>query len=509
MKTRRIIVNNDYYNIFQVEPPIEDQDIFDAVDKIAGTQVDTLTLDVPTVLADSVVDPDIRDLYRHPEADTCLNNMEVLAAAGKDPFEMILQRAHAAGLEFMGSLRMNDTHYKDQVFSPFVHRFYYDHVECRLGPEGSREGAEFDYRKSAVREYYLERVRNALERYDLDGFELNFTRNCRFFPSDHGEECAPVMTQFVRDVKAVLTEWGERRGKRLSLGVIVPYSLNGCRLQGLDLPTLARLELVDMVCLLTPFLATMGHDVHDAKLKLPGVQVYAGCDRNLAYGFDGSTRVVPLETYRAMAMDYWRQGADGIYLFNVMSWTMNYAKSCAAVKRHGGQGETEDGPIDYDRELMNEVGSLETLEGLDKLYVAMGTDDVPSRLPVTVPAGGEAGVRVRVGDDIAAAARSGKLVGVELQTVSPDCSDYGDYTVKLNGVDLSRQYAFVPYAEKPGNALLFPEPARRGALPPLENVRRHAVNPVYLNTGLNAVTIKSYGPALTVTDVELAVRYRR
>ena len=47
MKKRRVILNNDFYNIFQVLPPVEDQDIYDAVDKIAGTQVDTLTMDVP------------------------------------------------------------------------------------------------------------------------------------------------------------------------------------------------------------------------------------------------------------------------------------------------------------------------------------------------------------------------------------------------------------------------------------------------------------------------------
>ena len=62
MKTRRIILNNDFHNIFQVEPPVEDQDILDAVDKIAGTQVDTLTVDVPTVLTGNVLDADLRAL---------------------------------------------------------------------------------------------------------------------------------------------------------------------------------------------------------------------------------------------------------------------------------------------------------------------------------------------------------------------------------------------------------------------------------------------------------------
>ena len=81
----------------------------------------------------------------------------------------------------------------------------------------------------------------------------------------------------------------------------------------------------------------------------------------------------------------------------------------------------------------------------------------------------------------------------------------GVVMVKLNGVDLSRQYAFVAYAEKPDDVLLFPEPGRTGILPEAERVRRHSVNPVYLQTGLNFITLKSYKKSFTVTDVELAV----
>lgn len=513
MKKRRVILNNDFYNIFQVMPPVEDQDIYDAVDKVAGTQVDTLTIDVPQDYGSSMLDQDLATLYRHPEGDTCLENLHALIAAGKDPYQMILDRAHEKGLEFFGSLRMNDTHYKDHIFHPFLDQFYYDNLENLVGSGGSRGSAEFDYRKTVVREHYLNTIRETVEKYDMDGFELNFTRNCCFFPEEYSEECAPVMTQFVRDVRAMLDEIGKKRNKQLVLACIVPYSITGCRKRGLDLPVWARLGIIDIVSLLTPFLAEFNHDMHDAKLKLSGVDVYGGCDRNIGFGFDGTGRVVPMQTYRAMAMNYLRQGADGIYLFNVMSWTTNYSKATEAVKRDGGQGETENAPIDYDRGLMDEVGSIETLENLDKLYIMTPSEDpfTPQdmALPATVPAGGETDLRIMIGDDIAKAVAEDKIEKIYLQVMSPDCDDYTNYTIKLNSMDLSRQYAFVPYADTPEDVLLFPEPARRGALPDPKNVRRHSINPAYVHTGTNVIGLKSYKKAFSVTAVELAIVYKK
>ena len=515
MKKRRIILNNDFYNIFQIEPPVEDQDIHDAVDKVAGTQVDTLCLLLPDTVyrdAQKVLSPEITRLYEHPETDPCMRSLDALHAEGKDPFGMVLDRARQKGIEFLASVRMNDTHYLDQVFNPWIPQFYYDNLHNRVGPVQGRAGTEFDYRKSVVRARMLDMIRSAFERYDLDGLEMDMTRNCKFFPPDHPEECAPVMTEFVRQVRGILDEFGAERRKKLCLCAAIPHSLYGARREGLDVPLWARLGLIDIVCMSTPFLAEFGRDVRDARLKLPGVQVYAGCDRNFSFSFDGASRVVPSHTYRAMAMDYLRQGADGIYLYNVMSWTMNYAKATEAVKRDGGQGQTEQAPIDYDRNLMNEVGSIETLRCLDKLYVmSHGEEGAPDRplgsVPVTVPPGGEVTLRMSIGDDVAQAAQEGRIEGIRLQTVSSDCADYGNYTVKLNAVDLSRQYAFVPYAERPQDVLLFPEPGRRGPLPEAAKVRRHPVRPIDLHMGVNFIAIKSYRDALTVTDVELAIMY--
>jgi hypothetical protein len=511
MKKRRIIINNDFYNIFQVEPPVSEQDVLDAVDKVAGSQVDAVFLMVPaTIGPDSgpCVGPDIVRLYEHPETDPCIRNIEEFQAAGKNPFQMVLERAREKGIELFASFRMNDTHYLDHIFHVWVPQFYYDHLEDRVGEGGSRGGAEFDYRRSAIREHMLGIIREAVERYDVDGIEMDMTRNCMFFPrgttlSGSGGECAPVMTEFVRQVREMLDKAGKKRGRRLEICVTIPCSLYKARAEGLDVPTWARLGLIDMVALSSPFIAEFEQDVRDAKLKLPGVQVYAGCDRNL--GWPGR-RVVPMQTYRAMAMNYLRQGADGTYLYNVMDWTMNMSRPPAMLLRHGGQA-----PACTDLNLIHEVGDVGALEHLDKLYILSrgepSADKPCATLPVTVPAGGEATLRLTVGDDIAKASAEGRIKVIYLQAVSSDCADYNNYTLRLNSVDLSRQYAFMPFAEAPESPLLFPEPIRTAPLPPVEKVRRHPVRPIDLHMGVNYVTVKSYRDAMTVTDVELAIVY--
>jgi len=510
MKNRRIIVNNDYYNIFQVEAPVTDQDVYNAVDLVAGTQADTLFFMAPTTLhSNDPISPELVWLYQHPESDPCIRNMHEFAAGGKDPFAMLVERTHEHGLEFFASFRMNDTHYLDQLFNPWVPQFYYDNLHNRIGGAEikARTGTEFDYRQSAVRDMMLGYIRNVVEKCDVDGIELDCTRNCLFFPSGDAvtglaAECAPIMTEFVRQVRELLEQIGERRGRKILLCVTIPGSLLHARREGLDIPVWARLGYFDILCMSSPFIADFDRDIADTKLKVPNVQVYAGCDRNCAW----PARAVPLETYRALAANYWQQGADGIYLYNVMIWTIDATRLPPMLLRHGGQGAT-----DYDRCLLNEVGDPATLEGKDKLYLvshrAEAAEHPYSSLPVTVPAGGEVTLRLRVGDDIARAAGCGQLKSIALQTVSSDCSNYGNYTVLLNTVDLSRQYAFNAYAEKPETANLFPEPNRIGELPPLENIRRHPVRPIDLHTGLNYVTIKSYAEPLTITDVELAIYY--
>ena len=525
--TRRFIVNNDFYNIFQVKPPVTDRDIHDAVDKLVASgdssagrasQVDTLFLMADHSYTPTVA-PEIARLYDHPHVDPCINSLTELKASGKDPWGMVLRRAKQKGLDFFASFRMNDTHYLDHPYHPWVPQFYYDNLHNRVTPSlsiepNNRRDTEFDYRKSVIRDYYERTIRGVVERYDVDGIELDFTRNCRFFPEPHREECAPVMTEFVRKVRVMLDEIAKSRGakgkgkgatKRIELAVTIPHSLYGARLEGLDVTTWARLGLIDLVGMSTPFLVDTGRDIADTVMKLGGVPVYPACDRNFAW----PARPLPKEAYRALAMAGYAQGAAGFYAYNVMHWTMRLEEPPESLKVAGGGSLTL-----HDACLMSELGSPDTLERLDKLYLVSAGKESADRpymnLPVTVPANGEVTLRVFIGDDIAKAAMArGAIERIEVQAISSDCDEYNNYTLKLNGIDLARQYAFTPYANKPESRFLFPEPENKQPPVPVEKVRRHPARAVDLHKGVNYVTIKSWKNAMTVTDVEIAIVYKK
>lgn len=510
MKKSRLIVNNDFYNIFQVQPPVTDQDIYNAVDRIAHSQVDTLCLMIPAHLQaqEAGLRPDLLRLYNHPQADPCIDSLYACLKAGKDPFRMVLSRARQKKMEVYGSIRMNDTHYLDQIYNPWVSPFYYDNLHNRVGTPNGRANTEFDYRKSVIRDHLRNRIAQAVADYDLDGIELDCTRNCKFFPAGDSHtgsasECAPVFTEFMLHIRELLKTAAKKRKHPIALSVVIPGSLYQARQEGLDIPVWADLGLIDRVCFSSPFIADFDRDITDARRKLPGVQIYAGCDRNCQW----PGRPVPKETYRAMALTYLREAADGIYLYNVMDWTMDLDRLPDAVKGDGGQA-----PTCHSLSLIHELGDLETLETLDKLYLMSQDSERPDKplaaLPVTVPAGAEITLRMTVGDDIARFRKDQRIASIELQTISSDCADYNNYTLKLNGVDLSRQYAFQPHAVKPPNALLFPEPDRSLPVPPPEYVRRHPVRPIDLHMGVNFITIKSWKDPLTITGVELAIRYR-
>lgn len=512
MKKRRIIVNNDYFNIFQVKPPVTDADIHAAVDgmlapRVPGSQVDALFLMADHGFEGSLPDELVK-LYDHPDVDPCVNSLRELHRRGVDPWAMVLARARKRKIDLFASFRMNDTHYKDGIYHPWVDSFYYDNLHNRLTTSGamdlSRNNTEFDYRKSVVREYFLKLIRANLDKYDVDGVELDLTRNCKYFPDPNREECAPVMTDFVRQVRGLLDAAGKKRKRKLELAVTVPYSLYRCRLEGLDIPAWARLGYIDMLCMSSPFMVDTQRDIADTVRKAPGVPVYAGCDRN----FQWPGRPFPREAYRAMAMSNLRQGAAGTYLYNVMHWTMRLSDMPDMLKNFGG-GSLEV----HDLELAAQVGQTDTLERLDKLYLVSAGGPAPDHpnatLPVTVPALGETTVRLFVGDDIAAAARDNAIERITLQSISPDCDNYNNYTLKLNGIDLARQYAYTPYANKPDNRFLFPEPENKMPTVALERVRRHPVRPIDLHQGVNYITIKSWKDAMTISDIELAIIYKK
>ena len=145
-------------------------------------------------------------------------------------------------MEVMGGFRMNDNH-TDSVRQGVGAgaRFIDDNPRFRLrdAPPGPtyRLSEPLDFSFSEVRAYLLSVISRFVELFAVDGVELCFRDN-RYFPPGCGPEREHLMTELVRQVRALLDRTGA--GRRLLLGCRVPSTIAECHVMGLERPHLGR-----------------------------------------------------------------------------------------------------------------------------------------------------------------------------------------------------------------------------------------------------------------------------
>jgi hypothetical protein len=165
-----------------------------------------------------------------------------------------------------------------------------------------------------VRALRLAELRECCERYpQMDGLDLDFQRFPIYFPQKEGEKNIATMTAWLRDVRAMTREIGEKRGRPILLSARVLTSPEQNRAIGLDPIVWANEGLVD-------FLVVSHYLRNDFPLKLkpfrdaipPAMPLYA------------SIEVEPEpNTYFEIAKHLKSEDADGIALFNFFTGREN------------------------------------------------------------------------------------------------------------------------------------------------------------------------------------------
>jgi hypothetical protein len=282
-----------------------------------------------------------------------------LGALGDDPLQPLLQFWRRDGRTFFFSMRMNDAHHmwfnwpnlwddfrrthrhcflkpptadewaneylpwlddktplgpKDWIVKPRTPK----PISLRPSPSGGYEAMQsdgenllYDYSRAEVRTRYLEIVREACRRYDLDGVELDWLRYPKFFRD--GEVNPAVLTEFVREVRTILDEAAKRRGHALRLVTRVPDAPARAKELGLDVEAWLKAGWIDAVIAGNGFtFASNALDQWVALAHRHHVPVYGVIER-MPRGF---ARYGTPETLRAAAATLWARGADGLYTFN-------------------------------------------------------------------------------------------------------------------------------------------------------------------------------------------------
>ncbi len=244
-------------------------------------------------------------------------NVEKFFAAGVDPYAVIFGEARRRGLETLLTCRMNDGHGNDFLRTTF----WRDHPAGRLG------GGALDFGQPAVREYVHRLIEETIQRYDVDGLELDFQRFPTFFAAGPADANQAAMNALVARVRRMLDDEGARRGRRLTLGVRAPSEYGQGRpkpgqaltpARSCDVAEWSRQGWIDFVVVSDWLFTSDTLDLQAWRRQLAGVPIYAGIQpetkpstNNLRCAF-----CLGAEGYRRVARERWADGADGIYLFN-------------------------------------------------------------------------------------------------------------------------------------------------------------------------------------------------
>ena len=345
-----------------------------------------------------------------------------LHAMGIDPYARWIARCRVVGISPWISMRMNDVHDVQDPESYIHSSFWREHPEFRRVSYrfSSWPDRAFDYGRAEVREHHMALIRELAERYDFDGFELDWMRFGLHFCPGHEASGRTILTDWIAEVRGLLNEWAARRGHPIKLGARVPTQPWTAWGLGMDAVEWARQHLVDML-VVTPFFPTTDTDIpvelwHNL-LGSTGVTLAGGLELNLQpYPSYPDLQTHSLETARGTAASLLDRGVDRIYLFNFMDsqTAMADLSECPTVLR--------------------EIGSLATLNGKRRRHIVTYADirapgeAAATALPADCAAGAEVAFRVHTGP--CPTGVGGKVV---LGLADAEPSAAGALTVRING----------------------------------------------------------------------------
>ena len=246
-----------------------------------------------------------------------IGNMLEVHRQGVDYPARVAQRCRHHGISPWVSLRMNDVHENNNLAHPFHSAFWRKPELFRQGHPGYYARA-LDYAHAEVRDHYRALIVETLQRYDLDGLELDFLREPYLFSKGKEQEGRQILTDWLRGIRALADDAAKRRGHVVKLGVRVPSCPDTALGLGLDAPAWAKEGLVDLV-VVAPRWATLEFAMPLGKWReLLGnrVTLAGGLEAHYCPNPATPARPVTREEATGAAVAVLSGGADVVYLFN-------------------------------------------------------------------------------------------------------------------------------------------------------------------------------------------------
>lgn len=366
---RRIVANNDGCDCLYFPRNVEltVQSFLDQrTSGLIGSQVDTISYcTISSGFSFFTHDTKVGTLLTREPADYGLlphtrNVARDLIDLGSDCLKSVVDFGHANGIEVFWSMRMNDTH--DEVHTPERPYLLFpplkeQHPEWLVGEMGKRTAvgrwSSVNYAVPEIRDLAFSYIEEVCRNYDVDGIELDFFRHLCYFASvanggvASAEECG-MMTDLLRRVREMTEQVGLQRGRPILVAVRVPDSVEFSREMGLDIERWLAEGLVDI--LITTCYFQLNPWEYTVELAHRYGAAAWPCLSDSRVQGETRFRRASLESYRGRAMNAWNAGADAIHTFNL------FAASSP---------------------IFRQIGSPQTMAGLDKLYFATVRDGNP------------------------------------------------------------------------------------------------------------------------------------
>ena len=168
---------------------------------------------------------------------------------GVDPYAVWCRRCREKNVSPWVSVRMNDMHRADKLDCPSLSDWWRNHPEFRRVPYANKDWGKMslDFGHKEVRDRMLAFIGECLSRYDMDGVELDWTRMLYVFAEGEEAKNAPLLTDFVRQVRRLADAAAVRLGHSVGVSCRCAARPDVMAARGYDIQTWAREGLVDMV----------------------------------------------------------------------------------------------------------------------------------------------------------------------------------------------------------------------------------------------------------------------
>lgn len=344
-----LMVNEDNDHYFKQKAEVMTKANLQAyIDRFAGTKVTHFFMcpnGQRTSYRSAVHEAIWDDVAGEMPKDIWCVNAKLLHDQGIDPYQVWIERCREKGISPWLTMRMNDVHFVTTT------NYFRNTTFWRTRPDlwrvpnatsGIWTDYAFDYSHQEVRDYHLALVRELFERYDIDGFELDWMRFGYHLTPGKEKNQAHVLTEFTREVRRIAKRWEARRGHPIRVSARIPSHPDAAAGLGMDGVQWAKQALVDML-VVSPFFSSSDFDIPievwntrlgDLAEKIPvvpaidnGLAPYPGAPRidndlALLYGWAASAR------YR---------GADSFYLFNWIYFPLDKPPLRAILDQGFGQ----------------------------------------------------------------------------------------------------------------------------------------------------------------------------